>query len=113
MSTISYLIRWFRENTNELVEDLGVGFPLAQHNTDRTLFTTMSALPTAITQTSLPAPAHSPYVVTTPTQTNAAQQSPAVIAVMGVVIVIISLVAVRVIVILFIKWRQSTNSNKS
>ena len=26
-------------NTNELVEDLGVGFPLAQHNTDRTLFT--------------------------------------------------------------------------
>ena len=36
MSTISYLIRWFRENTNELVEDLGIGFPLAQHNTDRT-----------------------------------------------------------------------------
>ena len=36
MSTISYLIRWFRENTNELVEDLGIGFPLVQHNTDRT-----------------------------------------------------------------------------
>ena len=198
MSTISYLIRWFRENTNELVEDLGVGFPLAQHNTDRTscyrgtvflnqtyspsllgkywcqvinrtadpdqplmrsnvftllapgnysnptctgtvqtvfnvtcadlsdqtdlgetttthqssIFSTMTSLPSAITQTSLPAPAHSPSVVTTPTQISAAQQSQAAIAVMGVVIVIISVLAVRVIVILFIKWRQSTNSNK-
>ena len=36
MSTISYLIRWFRENRNEIVEDLGIGFPLVQHNTDRT-----------------------------------------------------------------------------
>ena len=56
----------------------------------------MTALPTAITQTSLPVPAHTPSVVTTPTQTSAAQQSPAVIAVMGVVIVIISVLAVRV-----------------
>ena len=56
--------------------------------------------------------AHTQSVVTTPTQTSAAQQSPAVIAVMGVVIVIISELAVRVVVILFIKWRQNTSSNK-
>ena len=58
--------------------------------------------------------AHMPSVVTTPTQISAAQQNPfvVVIAVVGVVIVIISVVAVTAIVILFIKWRQSTNSNK-
>ena len=62
--------------------------------------------------TTMTAPAHTPSVVTTPTQTSAAQQGPSVISVMGVVIVIISVLAVRVIVILFIKWRKITNSNK-
>ena len=59
---------------------------------------------------------HMPSFVTTPIQLSDAQQNPfiIVIAVMGVVIVIISVVAVTciAIVILLIKWRQSTNSNK-
>ena len=58
--------------------------------------------------------AHMPSVVTTPTLTSAAHQNPFIIvtAVMGVIIVIISVVAVSVSMVLFIKWRQSTNSNK-
>ena len=32
----SYLIRWFRENTNEIVEDLGLGDPVTPLGNDRT-----------------------------------------------------------------------------
>ena len=70
-----------------------------------------AATDTAITQTSLPTPAHAPSVVTTPTLTSTAQQHTftAMIAVMGVVIVI----AVTAVLVLFIKWRQSANKLNS
>ena len=60
---------------------------------------------TAITQTSLSVHAHTP--ITTPTQPSDDQQLSSVIAVMGVVIAIFGLLAVRVIVIIVIQWRQS------
>ena len=55
-----------------------------------------------------------PSVVITPTETVTVQQNPLILvtSVMGVVIVIISVLAVTAVVILFIKWRQSVNSNK-
>ena len=49
--------------------------------------------------------AHTP--ISTPTQASDEQQLISVIAVMGVVIALFGLLAVRVIVIIVIKWRQS------
>ena len=66
---------------------------------------TTAAMFTAITQTSLSVHAHTP--ITTPTQASDEQQLSSVIAVMGVVIAIFGLLAVGVIVIIVIKWRQS------
>ena len=66
---------------------------------------TTAAMFNAITQTSLSVHAHTP--VATPTQASDEQQLSSIIAVMGVVIAIFGLLAVGVIVIIVIKWRQS------